>query len=571
MNTNIFTKARTWLLAFLILFAWVIDVNAEIRLLDDKLSIAGYLKHQTVYNMGTVNPYNGKPQYDSNPNPGFGYFGPPPTMVGYGVQNMDDKNWCNLSRTWFVTEVEYEPTDVVKFFGKMRVIWDQTEMLDDDLYSYNSMARSTQHFGTDLYAGHDDNITVEMWEVYADLDFDQLWLRIGKQQIVWGEMISARILDVVNPLDQSWHFKWEPEEFENIRIPQWMLRAVYNVDTQWAPWLEEFYIEGFWNPGDIVPVNDPQIGNPYRQNYQYEFDPNDADTWGGIWETTDVNDRRGDDEFGFRVGYKIGQFAGTLNYAHLFVDEPMSKTTDLHGHPTMFGPDYSAHPPWAMYLGLVEKDYPRIDVYGASMNYAFDKPFSTVVTVEATYIPNMPWYTVDCFTFDSSGPATLPRVGIDYIDEREFNYAINFQRFSNIIPNQPFMNIIFQYQGKYVPNADNVKWTPGTAPPGVANGSSRGDGTNTGNIVEKINKDAFVLSVSQDFGYKTYKANCVVIYQPDGAYRINPGFKYSPGDNWRFDVYASWWGGSAYDNTNKSCLNYFYYQDEINFRVTYQF
>ena len=127
------------------------------------------------------------------------------------------------------------------------------------------------------------------------------------------------------------------------------------------------------------------------------------------------------------------------------------------------------------------------------------------------------------------------------------------------------MDVIFQYQGKYVPDADDVRWTPGSPPPSFANG------TNKGNIVEKISKDAFVLSLSQDFAYKTYKATCVTIWQPDGAYRINPGFKYSPGDNWRFEIYANWWGGSAYDKNNKSCLNYFYYQDEIMTRITYQF
>jgi hypothetical protein len=551
MNANIFTKVRTWLLAFLILFVWVIDANAEISLLDDTLRIAGYFRHQIVYNMGEINPYNSNPQYNDGP---AGYFGPPPPAVGYNVQ--DDKNWCNLSRTWFVTEVEYEPTDMFKLYGKMRVIWDQTDMLDDSLYTYDSMAMSTDSSWSNMKIGQDDNITAELWEFYADLDFDRLWIRMGRQQIVWGEMVSARILDIVNPLDMSWHFKWEPEEFENIRIPQWMLRAVYDLDTQWASWLEDLYIEGFWNPGDIVPTNNPQIGNPYRQNYQYEYDPNDANHWGGIWQTTEYNDRRGENEYGFRLGYKIGQIAGTLNYAHLFVDDEMSKTTRLYG---AF--------PGAQYLGDVRKDFPRIDVYGASVNYAFDKPLSTVVTFEGTYIPNMPWYTVDCFTFATPPAPPLPIAGIDYIEEREFNLAINFQRFSNIIPNQPFMNVIFQYQFKYVPNADDVKWTPGTAPPGVPNGG-RG---NTGNIVEKINTDAFVLSLSQDFSYKTYKATCVVIWQPDGAYRINPGFKYSPGDHWRFDVYASWWGGSAYDKTNKSCLNYFYYQDELNFRVTYQF
>jgi len=561
MNTNFLRKAKAWLFGVLFVFVGVGSVKAEIELWGDKLTVTGFLRQQTVYNMGEKNPYNSNPQYNSNPNPGGGYLGPPPPATGYGVQ--DEKNWCNLSRTWFITEWNFKPNDMFKLFAKPRVIWDQTTNLDGDLYEYDALALSTPHYGSSLRLGHDKHVTAEIWELYGDLDMGNLWIRLGKQQIVWGEMVSARILDIVNPLDQSWHFTWEPEEFENIRIPQWMARVVYNIEQNAMPWIDELYVEGFWNPGDIVPTNNPEIGNAYRVNYQFEYDPNDPDHWGGIWNTTKVHDRRGEDEFGFRLGYKIGQFAGTLNYAHLFVDDEMSKTTRLYG---------TIPPPWAQFLGDAEKYYPRIDVYGASINYAFNDPINTVMTIEATYIPNMPWYTVDCFYFPAGDPpaSTLPVVGIDYIDTREFNYAINLQRFTHIVPGQPFMNVIFQYQGKYVPEADDVKWIPGPPPPSYQN--PRGDnGTNKGNTVEKICKDAFVLSLSQDYSYKTYKTTLLIIWQPDGAYRINPGFAYTPGDHWRFEAFANWWGGNAYDNNNKSCLNYFYYQDEVMGRITYQF
>jgi len=394
------------------------------------------------------------------------------------------------------------------------------------LYDCDAITLSSPHYGGSMRAGHDNHATAEIWELYGDIDIGNLWIRAGRQQIVWGEMISARILDIVNPLDKSWHFTWEPEEFENIRIPTWMIRGVYNIEQNVMPWLEELYVEAFWNPGDIVPTNNPEIGNPYRQNYQYEV------YYGGFW-TPEEEDRRGRDEFGFRLGYKIGKFAGTLNYAYLFVDDAVQNVT------------------WTGMGSTIVDSYPHVDVYGMSINYAMDPPFNTVVTVESTYTPNSPWQSTE------QSPPFVTTTETEVI-----KYAINFQRFSNIIPNQPFMNIIFQYQGWYISSPGEVKWTPG---------SYHAPTTYFRNHVERIAKDAFVLSVSQDFGYKTYKASCVTIWQPDGAYRINPGFKYSPGDNWRYEIYANWWGGSAYDGANKSCLNYFSYQDEIMCRVTYQF
>lgn len=514
MNTNFLGKGKTWLFVGLFLFVGVTGARAEIELWGEKLTLTGFVRHQLVYNIGEKNPYN------TNPN---ALAVPPGSDTGYDVQ--DSKNWCNLSRTWLISELNFKPNDIFRVYTKARFIWDQTTNLDGDLYDYDAITLSTAHYGSTLRLGHDNHATAEIWEIYGDIDIGNLWCRVGKQQIVWGEMISARILDIVNPLDKSWHFQWEPEEFENIRIPQWMIRGVYNIEQSVVPWLDELYVEGFYNPGDIVPTNNPEIGNPYRQNYQLEAE------WGGFYNLIADHDRRGDDEFGFRIGYKIGQFAGTLNYASLYHDDAMDRSGTFMGPATQ-----------------VQRYYPMVDVYGLSLNYALDHPLNTVVTVESTLTKDEPWYDNTVF------PA------IDFVKKDTIRYAINLQRFSNILPNQPFMNVIFQYQGLIVEDNEDVKWTPGPNAP-----------SNKNNIVEDIANDAFVLSLSQDFAYKTYKATCVIIWQPDGAYRINPGFKYSPGDNWRYEIFANWWGGNAFDNANKGYLNYFYYQDEIMCRITYQF
>jgi len=504
MNTNFLGKGKTWLFVGLFLFVGVTGARAEIELLGEKLTLTGFVRHQSVFNIAYSNPYNGPD--------------------GYNVQQ--DHNWLNLSRTWLVTELNYKPTDIFKLYAKMRFIWDQTTNLDGALYEYDAITLSTPHYGSSMRLGHDNHATAEVWELYGDLDIGNLWVRVGRQQIVWGEMISARILDIVNPLDKSWHNQWEPEEFENIRIPTWMIRTVYNIEQSVVPWLDELYVEAFWNPGDIVPTNNSEIGNPYRLN----FVP--TSEWGGPYVTGEEHDRRGRDEFGARIGYKIGQVAGTLNYAYLYTDDPYDEV----GNPPPIPPST-----WP----VTQSYYPQIDVYGMSMNYALDHPLNTVITVEATYTPDMPYYDNTVFP------------GISIKETDEIAYAINFQRFSNIIPNQPFMNVIFQYQGKRIKDNDDVKLTPGPY--------------DRNNIAEKIANDAFVLSLSQDFSYKTYKATLVFIWQPDGSYRINPGFKYSPGDNWRFEVYGNWWSGSAFDGANKHQLNYFRDQDEAMVRITYQF
>ena len=62
-------------------------------------------------------------------------------------------------------------------------------------------------------------------DAYLDYTSDQLDLRIGKQQVVWGQADGIPILDRVHPYDLTMH--WLPD-FADIRIPLWMLKAEYS-------------------------------------------------------------------------------------------------------------------------------------------------------------------------------------------------------------------------------------------------------------------------------------------------------------------------------------------------------
>ena len=86
-------------------------------------------------------------------------------------------------------------------------------------------------------------------EAFVDVVVPPLTLRIGRQQVVWGETDNFRALDVINPLDLRWHANWEP--WEDIRIPLWMARAIYDIGKI-GP-LEESFVEAVWIPWDFQP------------------------------------------------------------------------------------------------------------------------------------------------------------------------------------------------------------------------------------------------------------------------------------------------------------------------------
>ncbi len=85
----------------------------------------------------------------------------------------------------------------------------------------------------------------DLWEFYVDLSRGPWFFRIGKQNLAWGETDVFRLLDMINPLDNT--FGGPFEDLDDRRIPLWMLRGSYTIGTI-GP-ISSTMIEGFWVPG----------------------------------------------------------------------------------------------------------------------------------------------------------------------------------------------------------------------------------------------------------------------------------------------------------------------------------
>jgi hypothetical protein len=110
----------------------------------------------------------------------------------------------------------------------------------------------------DIPRGAADAIKYEnvLREAYIDIDFADvpLSLRLGRQQIVWGETDNFRLLDRVNALDLKWHLQQEIDigrGWDQLRIPYWMIKWLYRLDEV-GP-VTNAFVEGYWNPGDWYP------------------------------------------------------------------------------------------------------------------------------------------------------------------------------------------------------------------------------------------------------------------------------------------------------------------------------
>ncbi|MFZ1292321.1 MAG: DUF1302 family protein [Melioribacteraceae bacterium] len=66
-----------------------------------------------------------------------------------------------------------------------------------------------------LYHNNQDSLTLKLREIYLDLNFDNIDIRLGKQQIVWGKADGVFITDIISPKDL---YEFLLPDFDEIRI-----------------------------------------------------------------------------------------------------------------------------------------------------------------------------------------------------------------------------------------------------------------------------------------------------------------------------------------------------------------
>lgn len=90
-------------------------------------------------------------------------------------------------------------------------------------------------------------------EAYVDFALSDLPLsfRFGRQQVIWGESDQFRLMDIINPLDTTWHL--QQEDWDKIRVPLWLLKTIWDVGDV-GPFSNAF-AELVLNPGDFQPGN----------------------------------------------------------------------------------------------------------------------------------------------------------------------------------------------------------------------------------------------------------------------------------------------------------------------------
>jgi hypothetical protein len=297
---------------------------------------------------------------------------------------------------------------------------------------------------------HDNYYTeFELRELYLDLTPTSWFaLRLGRQQVGWGETTSFRLLDVVNPSNTTWHFG-PLESFEDTRIPLWMAHASFDIERLAAS-LELLWIPLIDRPRDTVTVpltfagawglpysNAPTSFYTARREFRYPGGSLSDSRAGLRWKG----------ELGAHAGYSLVYF-----YTHQ-INMPI---------PTYFiqalQQDGSAQRLPGSETPLVQVavlEFPRQHIVGFTLDYAFPSPLGTLLRLETSIEPNRmyPNRTDIGALQDPHNPARY-----NYQPSREvvINYALSAQR-STLIrflnPSQSFL-MVAQFLHSVVPTLD---------------------------------------------------------------------------------------------------------------------
>lgn len=282
----------------------------------------------------------------------------------------------------------------VLYRGDYDSVYDYTPGFEQkDIYGYEVGLNNRLN---DLPNRDDIKFDNDLREFYIDFRLKQLPIsvRMGRQQIVWGETDNFRLLDRTNALDLSWHL--QQESWDELRIPYWMFKGLYDIGRI-GP-LSDTFIEAYYNPGDWYPNKRKFLPRPWSLPITNPLDQAEAATGlKGLYNDTTLfhqGDYKRNPDDNSQVGVRFNgvtpqsiQF--TLNYFY----QRWSGGDDGTNAAAFRGLIDPAETNEATSRGElpIVAVFPYVNCFGFSLNYADDEVTQTVFRLETIYEINVPF------------------------------------------------------------------------------------------------------------------------------------------------------------------------------------
>lgn len=449
--------------------------------------------------------------------------------------------------------------------------------------------------GTPLeFAG--DDYMIDLPAFYLDYADGPLWLRIGNQQIAWGESLFFRVLDVPNGLDYRRHLILDivAEEFADERIASPGIRGSVRA----GDWEFEGFAQMF-NPSIIPNENTPYNFIPsqfvVRQEERFDAAQEKINYGGRIqgqigdlgvqfiavhrknpegvyrWTTSDINrDLPGIPGSGFVLQDTPFEVSpqGVLSAEEWFTYAGMTRldgvqalnravrdfpAAALLGAAEVGDSQLLASQELDLFFqlsgglrGHIERVYENETIVGAGANYIINaEPGSwldqLVLRSELTYTPDK------AFTNTS--------LGADFIVEDEWVASFVAEKYHRFSPNFPATFMVVQYL--YKSESD------------LFGRHLSGMGASVDNV--PTGEDGFhavAFALQQPFPNLVWRADLSVLYDLNGGALIQPNVRWKPNEAFSMELFAN---VLVSDGGNDDIISTVEWADEIGIRLTRQF
>ncbi len=299
-----------------------------------------------------------------------------------------------------------------------------------------------------------------LFQAFIDFQVEDLFVRFGRQILVWGETDAFRLMDNINPVDNGFGGFLIP--LDERRVPLDMLRLNYylgNLDklNLSVLGLREAYLEAFWAVDNAVgwfpginikgsPWALPNLGEPSATQWDFQAPP-----------PRNIDHSRGGIQFKFNTELP-GVEEATFGIAHYytFFDTPQVQSFvsgTLPGFPVapiFVNPDTGqladdphtgGNPGDTGFLGITKQTAERTQVTGLSGTFAIPAVWARqigltgepIIRTELAYFRNEPRHQqeqLDPFTY-SLGLGCGPNRN----DKNDANAYINEDGFCTVDPN----------------------------------------------------------------------------------------------------------------------------------------
>ncbi|MCU0661785.1 MAG: hypothetical protein MUC50_05600 [Myxococcota bacterium] len=474
-----------------------------------------------------------------------------PSKVCYPIDHGGRAGDASMFRGTVQLDVDWEPTKSINLHAVMRAI--RAMELAQDYW-----AQPPKYFDvSDRPAWVADNLynQIDIRELYLDIyTADWLSFRIGRQPVTWGETGQYRLLDVINPVNESWHFG-PLESFEDMRTPLWLVKSLIEFQSINHD-LELVFVPGIDRPEDSVttplsfvgawglpPTNTPSPFLVKEKKFLYPSQNMPDSMRGGFrWKGS----------LGSRLSYSLVYY-----YTHQ-LSPPVPSYYDLE--PCVVGGAVVADCYDNTIMKTLYLEFPRQHIAGLAMEYTFDNPIGMVVKLEAAFEPDRTFPRTSSTPHsrvDESFKNYGQRYYFETVQKQVMSYAVVLMRPTMIRWLNPTQNFMFlvQWMHTIIPNLDDDEKIDLVNIPGF----------NKDPIATHSWKIIGVAGTSYLHGLLAPKVVGAYVHPNSGF--VTASLDVRLYDNWRFLLSATdFFGKDPYKG-----LGLFRDRDEINLRIRFQF